>query len=210
MSDTAVITVPQIHTVEVEGGGIVTATDTVVEIVTVGGALVGTLTIGSGGTGATTSSGALRNFIQPLSTNNLNFDLSTSYIGYWYSALDVCYAISGNDVANVIATTTRITPVIPRARAVASVTGPLSLNDTHGTILAGASLGGFTVTLPTAVGRAGKSYVIKKTDATANVVTIGTTSSQTIDGTTTKTLTTQYQAIEVQSNGAAWLIIGKV
>lgn len=55
---------------------------------------------------------------------------------------------------------------------------------------------------------AGKIYVIKKTDASGNAVTVGTTSSQTIDGSTTYSLATQYKYVVVQSNGSNWFIIG--
>jgi hypothetical protein len=50
------------------------------------------------------------------------------------------------------------------------------------TYLVDASGGTRTITLPTAVGIAGKEYVVKKTDTSANVVAVATTSSQTIDG----------------------------
>jgi hypothetical protein len=70
-----------------------------------------------------------------------------------------------------------------------------------------ATTAGFSVTLPTAVGNSGQEYVIKKLDSTANIVTVATTSSQTIDGVTTKTLTTQYQTIRVKSNGANWWVV---
>jgi hypothetical protein len=42
--------------------------------------------------------------------------------------------------------------------------------------------GAFTVTLPTAVGNAGKSVTIKNTTNSTNNINVGTTSSQTIDG----------------------------
>jgi Pectate lyase superfamily protein len=64
--------------------------------------------------------------------------------------------------------------------------------------------GTFTVTLPTAVSVAGQVYVIKNSGT--GVITIATTSSQTIDGVTTQTLGTQYQSITVMSNGANWII----
>jgi hypothetical protein len=67
----------------------------------------------------------------------------------------------------------------------------------------------FTATLPTAVGRAGKEYVLYRTDQTlANLITIATTSSQTIGaaGTTIK-LATQHQLLRVMSDGANWVII---
>lgn len=67
---------------------------------------------------------------------------------------------------------------------------------------------GFTVTLPTAVGVSGRRYTIKRVDLTlANIVTIATTSSQTIDGSTTRKLSTQYESIQVESDGANWHII---
>lgn len=75
------------------------------------------------------------------------------------------------------------------------------------TVLANASTGVFNVTLPTAVGATGKIYVIKKIDSTANVVTVNTTSSQTIDGALTRALSYQYDAIQVQTDGANWFII---
>lgn len=65
--------------------------------------------------------------------------------------------------------------------------------------------GTFTVTLPTAVGITGRIYVIKNSGA--GTITIATTSSQTIDGVTTQTLSTQYSSYTVQSNGANWIIL---
>lgn len=63
-----------------------------------------------------------------------------------------------------------------------------------------------TITLPTAVGILGRIYRIKNIGAAATV-TIATTSSQTIDGITTQTLTVQYDSITIISDGANWHII---
>jgi len=60
-----------------------------------------------------------------------------------------------------------------------------------------------TVTLPTAVGVNGKNYVIKNRGT--GVVTVATTSSQTIDGVNTKTLNNN-DSIEVISDGSNWII----
>ena len=76
------------------------------------------------------------------------------------------------------------------------------------TVAANASTGALSITLFTAAGNQGKVYVIKKMDSTANVVTVATTSSQTIDGATTRALSLQYDAIMVQSDGANWIVIG--
>ena len=64
----------------------------------------------------------------------------------------------------------------------------------------------FTLTLPTAVGCTGRIYNLKNVGT--GIITIATTSSQTIDGTATGILTLiQYDNLMVQSDGANWIII---
>lgn len=72
------------------------------------------------------------------------------------------------------------------------------------------SAGAVTYTLPSAVGHAGARRIVKKITGDANAVTVATTSSQTIDGATTYSLTAQWESITVQSNGANWLIVATV
>lgn len=86
-------------------------------------------------------------------------------------------------------------------------TGAYTVLITDYTIIGDATSAGFTVTLPTAVGNTGKVFNVKKIDSSGNAVTIGTTSAQTIDGVTTKAISTQYTSITVQSNGTNWYII---
>lgn len=83
-----------------------------------------------------------------------------------------------------------------------SITALRTLDITDQTVFAN---GTFTVTLPTAVGIADREYLIKNTGS--GTITIATTSSQTIDGSTTQSLATQYKYIRVKSDGAAWYII---
>jgi len=64
--------------------------------------------------------------------------------------------------------------------------------------------GTFTVTLPTAVGITGHEYIIKNSGV--GTITIATTSSQTIDGVTTKTLSSQYSGYRLNSDGSNWKI----
>lgn len=69
-----------------------------------------------------------------------------------------------------------------------------------------ATSGTFTTTLPTAVGIAGKIYVI--TNSGTGVVTVATTSSQTfanVVATPTTLTLNQFSTATVQSNGANWL-----
>lgn len=63
----------------------------------------------------------------------------------------------------------------------------------------------FTVTLPTAVGYTGQIYNIKNSGS--GVITVATTSSQTIDGSTTKTIGSTNTNVQVQSTGANWIIL---
>jgi hypothetical protein len=74
---------------------------------------------------------------------------------------------------------------------------------TDSTVLVNAS-GSRTMTLPTAVGITGRIYTIKTNQAAA---VVATTSSQTIDGSTTYSLTALYKYVTVQSDGSNWWII---
>lgn len=62
-----------------------------------------------------------------------------------------------------------------------------------------------TVTLPTAVGATGRTYTVKLVANSTG--TVGTTSSQTIDGSTTYSLSAQYKYVTVKSDGANWSIV---
>jgi hypothetical protein len=48
-------------------------------------------------------------------------------------------------------------------------------------------------------------YTIKNSGA--GVITLGTTSSQTIDGSTTYSLGSQYKYVVVVSNGSSWIVV---
>lgn len=77
------------------------------------------------------------------------------------------------------------------------------------TILVDSTAATRTITLPTAVGIAGREYIVKdwKGQSGTNNITIATTSSQTIDGSTTFILGTNYESKTVVSDGANWSII---
>jgi hypothetical protein len=83
-----------------------------------------------------------------------------------------------------------------------------TLSDTDYVILANAASGAFTLTLPSAVGIAGRSYVLKKIDNSANVITMTASASETIDNLASRSLSTQHQFLSVLSDGAAWRIVG--
>jgi hypothetical protein len=94
-----------------------------------------------------------------------------------------------------------------KINAFAAKTAAYTLTATDEVIKADATTATFAVTLPTAVGKTGQEYTIKKVDATANAVTIATTSSQTIDGSTTYSLAAQWKYVKVISDNSNWIIV---
>ncbi len=88
-------------------------------------------------------------------------------------------------------------------------TGAYTMTKTDSTIAADATAGPVTITLPTAVGVAGRQYTVKRINGGANAVTVATTSSQTIDGVTTYVLGSPQASVEVVSDGANWRVVGR-
>lgn len=75
-------------------------------------------------------------------------------------------------------------------------------------IIRGDATGGnITINLPTAVGIAGRAYVVKKIDSTGNTVTIDPSGAETIDGSATKVISSQYNSYKIVSNNVSWDII---
>ena len=62
----------------------------------------------------------------------------------------------------------------------------------------------FTVTLPTAVGIAGRIYNIKNTGA--GTITVDADGTETIDGLETQSVTTGVN-LQLQSTGSGWIVI---
>ena len=65
--------------------------------------------------------------------------------------------------------------------------------------------GAFSITLPAV--SAGLQYTIKKTDASANAVTISGNAAETIDGELTQALTTQYDVITIVGTATEWFTL---
>lgn len=82
------------------------------------------------------------------------------------------------------------------------VTGSTVLDATHQTVLVNASGGPVTITVPAASTITGRRYDIKKTDNSANAVTIVRTGSDLLDGATSISLTVQYQSRTLIAYGA--------
>ena len=91
------------------------------------------------------------------------------------------------------------------AAAYIEVTTTYSVLVGDGTIGADASSGSFTITLPSAIGLAGREYRVKKLSS-GGTVTVATSSSQTIDGSATAPITTQWTSLVFVSTGSNWII----
>jgi hypothetical protein len=91
--------------------------------------------------------------------------------------------------------------------SVISQSSTYSITSTTGTIIvkADTTSAGFTITLPTAVGNT--AMIIIKKIVSVNTLTIGTTSSQTIDGGSTAALKVNGASITLISDNANWQII---
>lgn len=91
--------------------------------------------------------------------------------------------------------------------SLATKTTTYTILSTDGTILADCSGGAFTLTLPAAASNTGKIFHIKKIDASGLALTLDANGSETIDGSLSKVVTTQYVSITIQSDGSNWHIL---
>lgn len=109
--------------------------------------------------------------------------------------------------AQTMADKTLSSPVINGARlAIRAVSDPVTIGANDTTLIADASAGALSVPLPSAV-VPGRVLVVKKSDASANAVTITPVGAETIDGAASLVLTSQYETARLQSDGALWWVV---
>ena len=118
---------------------------------------------------------------------------------------------SGNFDVGSVMTLYGIAPPDGYTPAVGVATRTVTANTTAGptdqVILVNATAGAVTVTLPN-YRTCNKRVTVKKIDASANVVTIAATSTETIDGAATQTISSRWVAIEVASDQkTGWYIV---
>lgn len=96
---------------------------------------------------------------------------------------------------------------IAAAYNVTTQTSAYTASASDSLILCNATSGTFTITLPAASGCLGVKFNIKKTDSSANNVIIDGHLSETIEGETTLTISTQGDSYTIQCSGTEWWII---
>lgn len=121
------------------------------------------------------------------------------------------FSSSGNFDVGSVMTLYGIAPPDGYTPAVGVATRTVTANTTAGptdqVILVNATAGAVTVTLPN-YRTCNKRVTVKKIDASANVVTIAATSTETIDGAATQTISSRWVAIEVASDQkTGWYIV---
>lgn len=107
-----------------------------------------------------------------------------------------------------LASTDTLTGNIGVDTVISQTSATLSPTQTFGTIviLCNCTSNSITINLPTAVGNTA-IYILKKTDSSANTVTVDPNSTQTIDGGSTAVLQVQYESITVVSDNSNWMVI---
>jgi len=90
---------------------------------------------------------------------------------------------------------------------VTTVTTNYTITDNDYVILVDATAAPVTVVLPTAVGRDGRVFEVKRISTNANTVTLDGDGSETIDASTTQVYTVPYVSLTVYSDGSNWWII---
>lgn len=111
---------------------------------------------------------------------------------------------SQDDLMLVYDHTTRRLDFVGPGTMIPSTTksGADTLAGTEGVVLADATGGGFTLTLPSASAAPKRTLFVKKVDASGNAVQVGT-----VDG-GNHSLAAQYDAVQVYSDGTNWHVIG--
>jgi hypothetical protein len=142
--------------------------------------------------------GTVDNYALSLRTNNTDriFITNDGKVGIGtVSPLATCHVNSDIFINGALAT------------KITTITANTTLNNTYHIILANASSGAITITLPSAPNCTGRQYIIKKIDSSTNAVIIMPQSGQTIDGQSSINLTTQNDLRRIVSSGTNWYII---
>ena len=94
-------------------------------------------------------------------------------------------------------------PAVATSTKISSYT----ITGTDVVIFADAASGNVTITLPAAASFSGYNFYVKRIDTSSNSCSVARSGSDTIDGATSFSLDTRYDALRVVSNGSNWFIL---
>ena len=114
---------------------------------------------------------------------------------------------SGNVGIGTNAPTSTLHVAGTMALPITTKTATYTASATDYTLICNNTSGAITINLPAASGCSGRVYVVKKISGALNNVVIDGNASETIDGSTTRTLTLQYESVMIQSNGTSWFVL---
>lgn len=132
---------------------------------------------------------------------------SMTAVKLYYPGLNVNN--NGNVAVGTTSTTSRlhVEGAMSTAIKTVSTAGTYTVTPRDSTLLVNATGGSITILLPACSGCTGRMYVIKRIDSSGNSISVTSDGGELIDGSATYSLTTIYQKIKVQTNGANWWII---
>jgi hypothetical protein len=96
------------------------------------------------------------------------------------------------------------------AKSITTKTANYTATVNDHTIICDNTGGAITISLPAASGCSGRVYVIKKVSGILLNVTIDPNAAETIDGSSSRVLTLQYEGVMIQSDGSNWFVISNI
>ena len=97
--------------------------------------------------------------------------------------------------------------VIRKKLVIKSITANYTVENDYDMFKVDTTGGNVTVTLPAAQLHSGRVINIKRMDASANTLTVDGNAAETIDGSATLLIPTQYESFTLLCDGTGWIII---
>lgn len=135
--------------------------------------------------------------ITDVRANRVDHDLLN---GSFYTSTDVGITyVAHNDVWSPVSSLS--------GRITTTASSMYTLTRLDSVLLVDATSGAATVAVPAAADYTDRQWIVKKIDASANVVTLDATGANTIDGAGTYPLASQWDSVTIASNGTAWFVV---
>lgn len=90
------------------------------------------------------------------------------------------------------------------------ITASYTVVDGDRVVLADATSGAITLTLPLASQSRGMPLKVIKTDSSVNAVTLSGVGAENINGSSTKVLASQYETVEIICDGTEWFVLSEI